>query len=65
MYSTVQKFWGRNVAALLLPLKWNSVKVRDRYGGMVRFKCGMWSKGWVDSVTTSFCSTCMQVVLNY
>lgn len=33
---------------------------------MVRFKGGMWCKGWVDSVT-NFCSTFMymQVVLNY
>ncbi len=34
----------------LLLLKWDTGKVRDRFGGMVRFKGGLRCKGWVNSV---------------
>ncbi len=36
---------------LLLLLRWDISKVRDRFGGMGRFKGGLRCKGWVNSVT--------------
>jgi len=36
--------------ALLLLLKWDMGKVRDRFGGMVRFKGGLKGKERVNSV---------------
>ncbi len=35
---------------LLLLLRWDTGKVRDRFGGMVRFKGGLRCKGWVNRV---------------
>ncbi len=35
---------------LLLLLRWASDKVRDRFGGMGRFKGALRCKGWVNSV---------------
>ncbi len=35
----------------LLLLRWETGKVRDRFGGMGRFKDGLSCKGWVNSVT--------------
>ncbi len=35
---------------LLLLLRWNTGKVRDRFGGMGGFKGGLGCKGWVNSV---------------
>ncbi len=35
---------------LLLLLRWDTGKVRDRFGGMGRFKCGLSCKGLVNSV---------------
>ncbi len=35
---------------LLLLLRWDAGKVRDRFGGMGRFKGGLRCKGWVNSV---------------
>ncbi len=35
---------------LLLLLRWASDKVRDRFGGMGRFKGAIRCKGWVNSV---------------
>ncbi len=34
----------------LLLLRWDTGKVRDRFGGMGRFKGGLRCKGWVNSV---------------
>ncbi len=36
---------------LLLLLRWDTGKVRDRFGGMGRFKGGLRCKGWVKIVT--------------
>ncbi len=38
---------------LLLLLWWDMGKVRDRFGGMGRFKGGLRYKGWVNSVITN------------
>ncbi len=38
---------------LLLLLRGYRGKVRDRFGGMGRFKGGLRCKGWVNSVTTN------------
>ncbi len=35
---------------LFLLLRWDTVKVRDRFGGMSRFKGGLRCKGWVNRV---------------
>ncbi len=35
---------------LLLLLRWDTGNVRDRFGGMGRFKGGLRCKGWVNSV---------------
>ncbi len=35
---------------LLLQLRWDTGNVRDRFGGMGRFKGGLRCKGWVNSV---------------
>ncbi len=35
---------------LLLLLMWDMCQVRDRFGGMGRFKGGLRCKGWVNSV---------------
>ncbi len=35
---------------VILLLRWDTGKVRDRFGGMGRFKCGLRCKGWVNSV---------------
>ncbi len=35
---------------LLLLLRWDTGKVRDRFGGMGRFEGGLRCKGWVNSV---------------
>ncbi len=35
---------------LLLLLRWDMGKVRDRFGGMGRFKGGLSCKGWANSV---------------
>ncbi len=35
---------------LLLLLRWDTGKVRDRFGGMGRFKGGLRCKGWGNSV---------------
>ncbi len=35
---------------LLLLLRWYTSKIRDRFGGMGRFKDGLRCKGWVNSV---------------
>ncbi len=35
---------------VLLLLRWDMGKVRDRFGGMGRFKGGLRCKGWVNSV---------------
>ncbi len=35
---------------LLLPLRWDTGEVRDRFGGMGRFKGGLICKGWVNIV---------------
>ncbi len=35
---------------LLLPLRWDTGKVRGRFGGMGRFKGGLRCKGWVNNV---------------
>ncbi len=35
---------------LLLLLRWDTGTVRDRFGGMGRFKGGLRCKGWVNSV---------------
>ncbi len=35
---------------LLLLLRWDTGKVRDRFSGMGRFKGGLMCKGWVNSV---------------
>ncbi len=35
---------------LLLLLRWDTVKVRDRFGGMGWFKGGLRCKGWVSIV---------------
>ncbi len=35
---------------LLLLLRWDAGNVRDRFGGLGRFKCGLRCKGWVNSV---------------
>ncbi len=35
---------------LLLLLRWDTGKVRDRFGGIGRFKGGLRCKGWVNSV---------------
>ncbi len=37
---------------LLLILRWDTGKVRDRFGGMGRFKGGLRCKGWLNSVIT-------------
>ncbi len=29
---------------------WDTGKVKDRFGGMGRFKCGLKCKGWINSV---------------
>ncbi len=36
---------------LLLLLRWDTGKVRDRLGGVCRFKGWLRCKGWVNSVT--------------
>ncbi len=36
-------------AKLLLLLRWDTGKVKDRFGGMGRFKGGLRCKGWVNS----------------
>ncbi len=36
--------------SLFLVLRWDTGKVRDRFGGVGRFKCGLRSKGWFNSV---------------
>jgi len=38
--------------SLLLPLRWDTGRVRDRCGGMGRFKCKLKCKGWVSCVIT-------------
>ncbi len=38
---------------LLLLLRWDTGKVRDRFGGMGRFKGGLRCKGWANSVITN------------
>ncbi len=35
---------------LLLLLRRDTVKIRDRFGGMGRFKGGLRCKGWVNNV---------------
>ncbi len=35
---------------LLLLLRWDKVKVRDRFGGVGRFKGKLRCKGWVNSL---------------
>ncbi len=35
---------------LLLLLRWDIVKVRDRFGGVGRFKGKLRCKGWVNSL---------------
>ncbi len=42
----------------LLLLMWDTGKVRDRFGGMGWFKCGLRCKGWVNSVI-------INVITNY
>ncbi len=37
---------------LLLLLRWETGKVRDRFGGMGRFKGGLRCKEWVNSIIT-------------
>ncbi len=52
---------------LMLLLRWDTGKFRDRFGGMGRFKGGLRSKGWFNSVIIYVISginyrcNCMQV----
>ncbi len=39
-----------NCKTLLLLLRWDTGKGRDRFGGMGRFKDRLRCKGWVNSV---------------
>lgn len=48
-YEGAKVFWVF-ILTLLLLLRWDTGKVRDSFGGMVRFNCGLRCKGWVNSV---------------
>ncbi len=41
---------------LSLLLRWDAGKVRDRFGGMGRFKDGLRCKEWVNSVIINVCT---------
>ncbi len=43
---------------LLLLLRWDTGKVRHRFGGMGRFKGGLRFKGWVTSVIINVINFC-------
>ncbi len=48
--STMYLLWSYCIVKHLLLLTWDTGKVRDRFGGMGRFKGGLRCKGWVNSV---------------
>ncbi len=46
---------------LLLLLRWDTGKVRDRFGGMGRFKGGLRCKGWVNTVIINVITYCIHI----
>ncbi len=58
-----------NCKTLLLLLRWDTGKVRDKFGGMGWFKGGLRCEGWVTSVIITviteinYRSNCMQVYI--